>query len=163
MSLSNTWASLWTPPPLTPRTDERLWKPKLTVTLFSKPQLGKDPWSNWRLHITASPGLQTMGTAPLSLSLPDSATSFLMSIFPTLCVPGITQTPFTAVLPYAWTIKLKPWISSSKSSLSQWVTPSWCQDTAAPTPGSFINKASLKGAKSSPLIASATFKSSGCA
>ena len=72
------------PPPFVPITDDLLWNPKLTVTRGSKPQLGKEPWRICLLQITTSPGLQTIGTASSSRSLPVSETSFLISIFPSL-------------------------------------------------------------------------------
>ena len=58
-------------------------------------------------------------------------------------------------------MKLKPWLPWSQSGLFQCVTPSWCQATEAPRPGSLMNSASLKGVKSGPLIAAATARSSG--
>ena len=113
--------------------------------------------------MTTSPGLQIMGTASGRRSVPASAMSFTISTRPCLWVPGSTQTPLTAVLPCICPMKLKPWISSSKSGLSQWVSPSWCQDTAAPSPASLIKSPSWNGVKSAPLMASATFKSPGWA
>ena len=58
-------------------------------------------------------------------------------------------------------MKLKPCEPWSQSGLSQWVTPSWCQATEAPRPGSLMKRASANGTKSSPLTAAATASSSG--
>ena len=42
-------------------------------------------------------------------------------------------------------MKLKPCEPWSQSGLSQWVTPSWCQATEAPRPGSLMKRASANG------------------
>ena len=124
--------------------------------------LAKDPCRTWRLHIATSPGLQIIGTASGSRSEPPFAdTSPLMSILPSLCVPGTTQSPLAGVLPYSCTMKLKPWVPSSRSGLSQCVVPSWCQATDAPSPGCFTHILSLNGVKSGPLICSAIRRRSG--
>jgi hypothetical protein len=98
---------------LTPSSDARRWKPKLTVTRTSSLVFANEQCSAWRLHIATSPGAQTSGTASGSRSDPAAATNALMSAF-ARCDPGTTHKPFAALQPYSCTMKLKPCVCSSR-------------------------------------------------
>ena len=85
--------------PFTPSTDERLWKPEVHGEARLKPAVRERtvqrlPITNDDIAAIADQGNRALDSLAL-----DEDTKSLISILPSLWLPGSTQTPLTAVLP----------------------------------------------------------------